>query len=306
MNKIYKFILATLVTGGLLVGGCKKETPKTEPEVEKKDTTNNGGGGGSDFLAPTTKMKRVAVLEDFTGVRCGFCPDGHLRAKAVADANPGKFVIIAVHGGSFAAPQTGWANFTTKYGSSLISFAKVSGYPAGTISRTLCSELGVTPQIAGGYAMSRGSWGLAASKIFDMDAPVNIGAKATFDSSSRKLTIKVDMYYTAEETGENRLNVALLQDGITSRQSGAPDPNNYVQDHVLRDLVTGLWGEVITEEKKEGAKISKTFVYDVPADYNGATIPPGGGAVVIDNLKVVVFVARGQANILNALEIDVK
>jgi hypothetical protein len=306
MKKINSLFLSALIFGGLAIGSCTKETPKEQPEVKKEDTTGGGGSGGVTFLAPTTKMKRVALLEDFTGVRCGFCPDGHVRAKAIADANPGKFIIMAVHGGSFAAPQTGWANFTSKYGASLISFAKVSGYPAGTISRTLCSELGVTPQIAGGYAMSRGSWGLAASKIFEMDAPVNIGATATFDEATRKLTIKVDLYYTAAETKENRINVALLQNGIMSRQSGAPDPNNYEQNHVLRDLVTGLWGEVITEEKKEGAKISKTFTYDVPEDYNGAVIPPGGGKVVIKDLKLVVFVAQGQNNILNAIEIAVK
>ncbi|MCG9879379.1 MAG: Omp28-related outer membrane protein [Bacteroidia bacterium] len=303
MKKINSFILASLVVGGFMLGGCKKTETTTD---ETNNTNNNPNPNNPEFLAPTTKGKRVALLEDFTGVRCGFCPDGHVRAKAVADANPGKFIILAVHGGSYANPQTGWANFTTKYGGSIISFAKVSGYPAGTISRTLCSELGVTPQVSGGYAMSRGSWGVAASKVFDMDAPVNLGAKATFDEATRKLTVKVDMYYTSEETKENRINVALVQDHIFSRQSGAPDPNNYEQNHVLRDLLTGVWGEVITEEKKEGAKITKTFTYDVPEDYNGATIPPGGGAVVIDDLKVVVFVAQGQANVLNAIEVDVK
>jgi hypothetical protein len=297
MKKINLLIL-TIVFTSLSFIGCKKE------EVKKDDKKDAVAG---DFLAPTTQMNRVAVLEDFTGVRCGYCPDGHVRAKAVEDANPGKFIIIAVHGGQYAAPQTGWANLTTAFGQSLISQAKVSGYPAGTVSRMLCSDLGVTPQMSGGSAMSRGSWATAANKVMAMSAPVNLGSKVTFDEASRKLTVRVDLYYTEEQTSENRLNVALLQDNIFTKQSGGgANSNNYEQDHVLRDLITGQWGEVITETKSVGAKITKTFTYTVPADYNGATLPPGGGSVVVKDLKVVAFVTKGQTDILNAIELPVQ
>lgn len=290
------YILSAVSIIAVLFSGCKKE----------ETGTGNDNNTNSEFLASTTPQNRVGVLEDFTGVRCGYCPDGHVRAKAVADANPGKFIILAVHAGSYATPATGWANFTTAFGSALVSQAKVSGFPAGTINRMLCSTLGVTPQIANGYAMSRGSWATAANKVFAMPAPVNIGAKATFDASSRLLTVKVDMYYTAEEAGPNNLNVLLIQDHLFSKQSGGmPDPNNYEQNHVVRDFITGQWGEVITESKTVGSKITKTYTYTVPNDYHG-TNTEGGGAVVVDNLKVVAFVAQGQTNILNAVEVDVK
>jgi hypothetical protein len=294
-----KTLLAIAFGVFILISACKKEET-----TENKDTNNNQPQ--VEFLAPTGATTRIALLEDFTGVRCGYCPDGHVRAKAVADANPGKFIILAVHAGSYAAPQTGWANFTTKYGSTLVTNAKVSGYPAGTISRTLASELGVTPQQAGGYAMSRGSWGTAAAAIFAQTAEVNMGAKATYDATTKKLTVKVDLYYTKDQTGENNINVALVQDKIFSKQSGAPDPNNYEQNHVLRDFLTGQWGEPITETKTTGSKVSKTYTYDVPEHYNGEIVPPGGGKVVIDDLKVIAFVTKGKNDVLNAIEVDVK
>lgn len=293
--KKMNYLLTAFALMAVFFTSCKKEEASTD-----------NGGNNTEFLAPTTPQNRVALLEDFTGVRCGYCPDGHVRAKAVADANPGKFIIMAVHAGPYASPATGWADFTTAYGSQLVTQAKVSGYPAGTISRMLCSTLGVTPQISGGYAMSRGSWATAASKVMAMPAPVNIGAKATFDAGSRILTVKVDLYYTSEETAQNNLNVVLLQDHLFSKQSGGtPDANNYEQNHVVRDFLTGQWGEVITESKAAGSKISKTFTYTVPQDYHGTTVE-GGGAVVIDNLKVVAFVAKGQTDVLNALEVDVQ
>lgn len=297
MMKKLNLTLVAFLIAMISIVGCKKE--------EKKEETNNSNN--VEFLAPTTPMNRVALLEDFTGVRCGYCPDGHVKAKAVEDANPGKFLIIAVHAGSYAAPSAGWANLTTPFGQAINNQAKVSGYPAGTINRMLCSDLGVTPQTAGGTAMSRGSWGTAANKVMTMKAPVNLGAKATFDASTRTLTIKVDMYYTEEQTSENKLNVALLQDHIFTKQSGgSPDPNKYEQNHVLRHLLTGQWGEVITETKSVGAKITKTFTYVVPTDYNGATLPPGGGEVIVKDLNIVTFVTKGNTEVLNALKVEIK
>lgn len=294
MRKI-TYLLSAFALTAVLFTSCEKE-------VVKNDDNNNQ----AEFLAPTTPQNRVGVLEDFTGVRCGYCPDGHVKAKAVADANPGKFIIMAVHAGPYATPASGWANFTTAFGSALVAQASVSGYPAGTINRMLCSELGVTPQKPNGYAMSRSFWATAANKVFTMASPVNVGAKATYDPATRLLTVKVDLYYTSEESAQNNLNVALLQDHLFSAQSGGgANSSNYEQNHVLRHFLTGQWGEVITESKTTGSKVSKTFTYTVPEDYNGTAVT-GGGAVVIDNLKVVAFVAQGQTNILNAVEVDVK
>ena len=289
MRKI-TYLISGFLALSMIFTACKKEETKTDD-------------ANTEFLASTTPQNRVAILEDFTGVRCGYCPDGHVRAKAVADANPGKFIIMAVHAGSYATPATGWADFTTAFGNALVTQAKVSGFPAGTVSRMLCSDLAVTPQITGGYAMSRGSWAAAANKVIAMPAPVNIGAKATFDAGSRVLTVKVDLYYTSEETAQNNINVVLLQDGLFSKQSGGtPDANNYEQNHVVRDFITGQWGEVIAGSRSVGTKVSKIYKYTVPADYHGTTVE-GGGAVIIDNLKVVAFVAQGQTNVLNAIEI---
>jgi len=292
MRKI-TYLISGFIALSVLFTACKKEETKTDD-------------ASVEFLAGTAPQNRVAILEDFTGVRCTYCPDGHVRAKAVLDANPGKFIVMAVHAGSYATPATGWADFTTAYGSALVTQAKVAGFPAGTVSRMLCSDLAVTPQIAGGYAMSRGSWAAAAGKVFAMTAPVNLGAKATFDAASRVLTVKVDLYYTSAETAQNNLNVVLLQDHLFSKQiGGTPDPNKYEQNHVVRDFITGQWGEVIAGSKAVGTKVSKTYKYTVPADYHGTAVE-GGGAVVIDNLKVVAFVAQGQTNILNAIEVDVQ
>jgi hypothetical protein len=279
----------------IIVTGC--DDAKTE-EAKPNTTTED------PFLASTAASMRVAVLEDFTGVRCGYCPDGHVRATAAQQELGGdKFIILAVHGGSYASPATGWANFTTAFGSALIAQSSVAGYPAGTINRVKAADLGASPQISGGIAMSRGSWATAAKAVNAMPSPVNLGAKAEFNSSTRELIVKVDAYYTAEESVQNNINVAFMQSKLMSKQSGATT-NPYEQNHVLRDLITGQWGEVITDAKAVGTKVRKTYTYSVPADYNG-TATEGGGAVVIENCKVVVFISRDKTDILTAVEIPI-
>lgn len=278
----------------LMISCGKKDEGEATPETPKE----------TPLMASKNPGNRVAVLEDFTGVRCGYCPDGHERAAA-AQQQLGKsnFVIIAVHGGSYATPATGWANFTTSFGNALITKAKVTGYPAGTINRMPATSLGVAPQATGGSAMSRGAWAAAASKVIQMESPVNVGAKATFDSKTRALNIDMDAYYTSDETEANNINVAFVQDKLMSKQSGAAT-NPYEQNNVLRNLVTGQWGEVITDETTKGSIIRKSYMYPVPEDYHGTTTE-GGGAVVIENCKVVVFISRGQGDILTAVEIPI-
>ncbi len=298
MKMNYLKLSFAIALTSIIVTGC--DDAKTE-EAKPNNTTTE-----EPFMASTSATMRVAVLEDFTGVRCGYCPDGHVRAAAAQqELGADKFIIMAVHGGSYATPATGWANFTTSFGAALIAQSSVSGYPAGTINRIKAADLGVTPQISGGIAMSRGSWKTAAQAVLAMPSPVNLGAKAEFNSATRELTVKVDAYYTAEESAQNNLNVALLQNKLMSKQSGDPTPTDmYEQNHVLRHLITGQWGEVITDAKAVGTKIRKTYTYTVPEDYNG-TATEGGGAVLIENCKVVVFVSRDKTNILTAIEIPI-
>jgi hypothetical protein len=301
-------------TGTTFISQLSSLEPKTTYSVRAYATNAIGTSYGNTVtfstdseLVSTKETYKVALLEDFTGVRCGYCPDGHRVAKEILDANPGKFIIMAVHGGSYATPATGWANFTTSYANALINQAKVAGFPAGTMNRISAATLGVTPQLTGGYAMNRGDWPYAAAYVMAEIAPVNINATATFNSTNRLLTVNVYLYYTSDVSGSNNVNVALLQDKLYSKQSGGtPDPNNYEQNHVLRYFLTGMWGEVLTYAgETKGTMVSKTYTYTVPEDYNGTTVE-GGGAVVVDNLNVVVFVANGRFNVLNAFAVDVK
>ncbi len=290
MKKI--FLLVALFA--VVLAGCKDDGAGTTPGTE---------GGGAEFLASTEASNRNAVLEDFTGVRCGYCPDGHRIAGDLISNNPaGRVVVIGVNSGGYARPAAGWADFTTPFGDALIAQSGVAGYPAGTMNRHLFIGKGQKS----GLAMSRNHWTSTAAEIMGMPSSVNIGSKATFDAGTRELTIQVDLYYTDAEA-DNNIHIVFLQDGLIAKQSGGT--NDYYHKHVMRDVITGQWGDAVPADKTaKGSKYSKTYTYTVPEDYNGAVIPPGGGLVDIDKSQLAVFVNQGKTEIITGIlvPIDVK
>ncbi|MGB0870291.1 MAG: Omp28-related outer membrane protein [Flavobacteriales bacterium] len=242
----------------------------------------------------TTAENKNIVLEEFTGIYCGFCPDGHKRANDIADANPGDVVLINIHTGSYANPSGSDPDFRTPFGSAIAGQSNLSGYPAGTVNRTVFAGSEMT---AGGTAMGRGNWAAASTTTVGQASYVNVALEGTINADTRELTVDVEMYVTGSAPSDFNLNVALLQSHLEGPQSGATGnsaqilPNgNYEHNHMLRHLLTGQWGEVITSVS--GSVITKQYTYTIPADLNGITYELG-------DLEIVAFIAEGQQNIIS-------
>lgn len=242
----------------------------------------------------TSPENKNVVLEEFTGIYCGFCPDGHLVATNFSAANPGDVVLINVHAGPFANPSGNDPDFTTNYGDSIDIISNVAGYPAGNINRRVFSSFSQNP---GGMAMSRGSWASAGGTVLGETSYVNIALEGDIDITTNVLTVDVEMYFTANAPSDVNLNVALLQNNISGPQSGSsgnPSQVNadgtYNHMHMLRDLLTGQWGEVITTTTS-GTTVTRQYTYNIPANINN--IP-----VSIGDLEVVAYVAEGQTDVI--------
>ena len=143
----------------------------------------------------TTPENRNIILEEFTGIHCGFCPDGHVVAQGIYDQNPGDVVLVNIHVGSYAQPSAGEPDFRTPFGTAIDAQAGVGGYPAGTVNR---HQFSMTQN--GGTAMSRGDWSAASSQILNQTSYVNVDAQASIDVTTRELTVVVEGYYTGTST----------------------------------------------------------------------------------------------------------
>jgi len=243
----------------------------------------------------TTPENRNVVLEEFTGIHCGYCPDGHLLAQQLHDNNPGDIVLINIHVGSYAAPSAGEPDFRTSFGTAIDGQADVAGYPAGTINRHLFAGM----QQANGTAMSRGDWSSASSLVLPEASPVNIWSEAIVDMGTNTVTVNVEVYYTGSQTiTSNKLNVAVLQNNVEGPQSGGSAnpgsilPNgNYNHNHMLRHLITGQWGDQL-DTIAQGTLITRAYTWTIPNDLNGVELDP-------TNFEVVAFISEDQQEIIS-------
>ena len=234
-------------------------------------------------IVTTTPENRKVILEEFTGVNCTFCPDGHAIAQALQDNNPDNVFLVNIHSGGYATPNGNQPDFRTQWGEAIDDQSGLAGYPAGTINRQ--NFPGQEQGNAGTTALSRGAWAGAASTVLDQGSYVNVGVQAVLNVQTNTMVIDVEAYYTGNSPeATNKFNVAILQNNTLGPQVGGNQGDNYNHMHRLIDMVTGQWGVDITNTTA-GSLYSNQFTYSIPADNNGI-------AVEIGELEVVVFVTE--------------
>ena len=241
-------------------------------------------------IVTTTPENRNVVLEIFTGINCSACPSGHNISQSLLNNNPEDVFIINIHSGSYSNPSGNQPDFRTQWGNALRNQSGLVGYPAGTVNRQ--NFPGQEQGNNGTTALSRGQWVGAANSVLEQESYVNTGVEAVIDVQTRIMTIDVEAYYTANSPeATNKLNVAVLQNNTLGPQVSGNMGNNYVHKYRLIDLVTGQWGEEITNTTS-GSLISNQYVYSIPDDING--IP-----VKVEDLEVVVFLSETTQYIIS-------
>jgi len=232
-------------------------------------------------IVGTDPENKNVILEEFTGIYCGFCPQGHVIAQGIYDDNPEDVVLINIHTGGYAVPNGSDPDFRTPYGSAIAGQSGLLGYPAGTVNRHLFPGYSQ----GSGTAQGRGTWVTTSNMILAEPSYLNIELEATIVTSTRQLVVYVEVYYTGDSPEEsNFLNVAIVQNNIIGPQSGGG--SNYNHKHMLRHLLTGQWGVEITETTT-GSLYTKTLTYEMPDNYNDVEL-------VLEDLDIVGFVTESH------------
>ena len=255
------------------------------------------GLSAQTFVSTAPENKNI-ILEEFTGISCGYCPDGHKIGQQLHDANPSDVFLINIHTGPYATPQGPGTDFNTSFGAAIAGQSGLTGYPAGTVNR---HQFPMTQ--GGGTAMSRSDWGSASTQLLANPSPLNVGIQASVDMATNTLVVDIEVYYTGTQTvTSNMLNIAVVQNNIEGPQSGMslnPTsilPNgNYNHSHMLRHMLTGQWGEIIST-LTPGTLYSNQFTWVMPADIAGVTLDP-------TNIAVVAFVSEGNQEIISGTEV---
>jgi len=256
----------------------------------------------------TTPQNKKVVLEEFTGIHCGYCPDGHVKANTMYAADPTRVILVNIHSGSFANAAAGEPDFKTADGTAIDAMPGmgIAGYPAGSINRVVFSGASQNTNPPG-YAQSRGSWAASGTTIKSQPAYCNIALQGTVNAVTRQLSVDVEVYYTASSPSvTNYVTVMLLENGLTGPQSNYGNPfwnatnynadGSYNHNHVLRKVITPTFGQAINTTTM-GSLYTANFTYNVPTTYGAAGKTT---ECMLGNLELVAFVSETDANIINA------
>lgn len=273
MKKLSIFI-SLFITALLFFGACKEVPPYIDFTPKSTDTS----------LTDTTYVEtpvespqqKNVLIEDFTGASCPNCPKAQRIIDTISMNHPGRIVPVSLHptGITLTQPHPGSPyDFRTKAAADIMNFlGSPIGLPTGAINRVHFSgekDALVSYNKYAGYANDQ----LAAS------APVNLYIENTYVPTTRYLKIKITMKYTAATTEENFLSVELIESGMVAPQSdGQTIDTNYVNNHVLRQMVTPVFGQQLNASLVPGRVFIREYSLTLPADYNA------------DNVDVVAFV----------------
>lgn len=237
----------------------------------------------ASFACYTASMPRqMDLVENMTSVKCTYCPYGHNVLEALSEIRP-NIAWVAVH-----ASGMGPDKFVTDESDDISNF-QCSGYPSASFNRmyiddqnlnsygTLAVSIGYYPE----YAQQAAQQFDDMLDEFDAEMPsfASVDIATKLDGNNLNIKVSGDAVEDFKQyVGDDAVvTVYLLEDGLVAPQTGAS--NNYVHDHVLRDVVTdNVFGDPINWTS--ATTYQNEFNVTLDSEWNS------------DNMQVVAFIGR--------------
>lgn len=237
----------------------------------------------------TATTKRVAVVEEFTGNYCTFCPSGHKIMQDITDKYPGQVIPLKIQHGDFAGgdPVVG-GNLSTPDGNAIAAVHENGGWPNMKVNRDGSNQVGADAN----------AWENAVTAVIGQDSPVNIYADAVVDVANGQIDVTVEYYYTSDEANStNYLHVGIYQENIAAYQYNSntyysekvyiPEVELYEFDHCFRENLNGTWGQMISATTTGSTDLLTMNDLSFTSSFNNFDVH--GGA-----LKVFAYISSTQ------------
>jgi hypothetical protein len=227
-----------------------------------------------DVVVIEPSFTTKALIEDYTGAWCGWCPRISQGIIDVHNSTNGQQVIaVAVHNGdSMAFPLE--AQMRSRFG--------VTGFPTGLLNRD------AEWSSVSGSAMNLNQ----PMALLNTTKPVGLAISSSLSGSSVSATIKVGFDF---DTSGMKLVAMLLENGkilpqtnYTNNWGGVSPISNFEHNDILRAAFTDVFGNVIpADEQIGGSQYTVTLSASVPSGTNTA------------DMDVVAFVVDGSGKVVN-------
>jgi hypothetical protein len=239
-----------------------------------------------EILIPELSVgNRRVVVEEITGVGCTNCPDGARELAAVAEVvGEDNLILVAIHagnvgGGNFSTPlSTSKYDFQTQDGYDLVAqLGDIFAVPSAAISRYQ-DPFDLT-------AWLLDSWSARITAELGEDYKVDMFVNNEYNEITRSLDIEVRIAPEVTITGDYNLTVMITQDSIVDPQKdGLETIQNYVHRHVLRDIISSVGGNQVTEPLTGGTLVTKNFSIVLPTTWDAK------------HCEIVAFIHGGANN----------
>ncbi len=235
-----------------------------------------------------------ALIEKYTGVRCVNCPKADTAILNALQQYGDKLIAVSIHDSNmaFTRPIGDSPDLRTPDGHAWSYYFGVLGlgqYPSAMVNRALSG---------GHFSLFTPTSGINDRVDAVINGSTQVAVAVTAQQQNGGITIDVNLEYVQQMSDELTLTLMLMEDGIvaTQRQWNGADDENYVHNHVLRDVITDLWGADIDADGKTGTKRHAQFTYtQAQSDWN------------LDNCHVVAFVSKKSSReIVNVAECEVE
>lgn len=199
-------------------------------------------------------VKRMVLLEDFTGQKCINCPNATKEIELIQELFPNKVAAVAIHGGSNGfsgnANLVGLATETAKEYYNKWGLGDTQ--PIGMVNR---HEPPIIYQ----------EWSATVKKELEKPVPLRLEGSAALADNTITIQIKAE---GINGTVTGKLQVWLLEDGIKAFQKMPNGTINYdyIHNHVFRTAVNGTWGKDISLE--EGKAVEQTMTQALDPNWN--------------------------------------
>lgn len=269
--KKYIFVLAISLMFGLY--SCDEiQAPYTEDGPIDVDTT-----------------ARKVLIEEFTGFRCGNCPEAGEVAHEIVKNSNGRAILMSIHAGALADPTpTRTYNFKTTDGNNIANYYQLPATPFGMINRV---------NYNGANLLSPSVWGTVTAFEAAKPAYVTLELTPNYNESTKEIAVDVKMKFLQQISEKINVVSYIIEDSIIQyqRDDRQPDVNvlNYNHMNVFRGSMNGTWGELISDVAITGkTEITKNIKYTIPSTKDWKA----------KNLSLIVAIINAETKIVEQVE----
>jgi hypothetical protein len=221
----------------------KKEKTLTITKVNGKENLADDKTAKFTLFTVSEIISRNVLVEQFTGIECGWCPRGHVGMANMREAYGGRFVGVAIHQYIPAGKsQTSDAMFIAKNNYAKLNFG---GAPSARVNRG--------GEVDPYYATNTGIYNTMESEMA-IPGLADVQVSGTFDEAFTKVDAKAKLRPLFE--GTYKLEFVLVADGLKGSGTGWNQANYYSSVYSSQTSIT-----------KESLPDDLKFLYDLGASF---------------------------------------